>query len=46
VAVLPLGAQTSIGFPGIPPGRYFVRVRAVNALGVGLASEEMTVVVQ
>jgi hypothetical protein len=41
-----LGPQTSVSFSGIPPGRYFVRVRAVNALGTGLASEEVTVVVQ
>ena len=46
VAVVPLGPQTSVGFTGIPPGRYFVRIRAANALGVGLASEEVTIVVQ
>jgi hypothetical protein len=44
-AVVPLGPQTSVAFAGIPPGRYFVRVRAVNGLGVGPVSEEVTVVV-
>ena len=41
-----LGPQTSVGFSNIPPGRYYVRVRALNPLGTGLASEEVTVVVQ
>jgi hypothetical protein len=45
LATLPIGALTTMSFPGIPPGTYYVRIRAVNALGRGVASDEVTVVV-
>jgi hypothetical protein len=45
LAVLPVGNITSISFPGIPPGTYYVRVRAENGLGRGVASREVVIVV-
>jgi glucose/arabinose dehydrogenase len=46
LAVVTAGApQTSLTFPGIPPGSYFVRVRSVAASGVSLPSNEIVVVV-
>jgi hypothetical protein len=36
---------TVISFAGVPAGRYYVRLRAVNALGASLASNEVVVVV-
>ena len=41
---MPLGT-TSASAAGVPPGTYFVRVRAVNAAGAGAASTEVLVVV-
>jgi hypothetical protein len=41
---LTVGA-TSLSAPGVPPGIYYVRVRAVGAGGVGPAGNEVTVVV-
>ena len=38
-----LGAVTSTRIPGVPPGRYYVRVRAVNASGTSVASNEVMV---
>jgi 5-hydroxyisourate hydrolase-like protein (transthyretin family) len=32
-------------FSGVPPGTYFVRIRAVNALGASVVSNERTVIV-
>jgi hypothetical protein len=43
IAVLPLGASTSVSVPAVPPGTYYVRVLAMNALGTGGASNETTV---
>lgn len=46
IAVFRTGSPaTSITIPGVPPGRYFLRIRAVNALGVGAQSEELELVV-
>ena len=36
---------TSVSFGGVPSGTYYVRIRAINAIGVSLASNERTVVV-
>lgn len=36
-------AQTTIGFTAVPPGRYFVRVRGVNAQGPGPATADIRV---
>jgi hypothetical protein len=44
ITVIPV-ASTSLTVPGVPPGTYFVRVKAVNAEGAGPPSNEETVVV-
>lgn len=36
---------TAIGFPGVPPGRYYVRVRGVNSRGAGPASNDVRLIV-
>jgi hypothetical protein len=38
-------AATVISFSGVPPGRYYVRVRGVNGQGVGPVSNEVRVTV-
>ena len=38
-------AGATISAAGIPPGRYFLRVRAVGATGISVASEEFVIVV-
>jgi hypothetical protein len=45
LAVLPIEPVTTKSFPGIPPGTYYVRIRAVNALGRSVASDEVVIVV-
>gem|GEM_PF-2570442 len=39
-------AGTSLTFPGIPPGRYYLRVRGNGACGLTAASNEVAVTVQ
>ncbi len=41
-----IGAATTAQFGGVPAGTYFVRIRAVNAQGISVASNERTVTVQ
>jgi len=38
-------AATTIAVPNVPPARYYVRVHAVNAQGVSVASNEVVLVV-
>jgi hypothetical protein len=46
LAIVGAGAgQTSLTFPGIPPGTYFVRVRTVGTSGTSTPSNEITVIV-
>ncbi|MFN7976622.1 MAG: fibronectin type III domain-containing protein [Vicinamibacterales bacterium] len=42
---LDVGLQTSFGASGVPPGTYYVRVRAGNYTGLGAPSNEVAVVV-
>ncbi len=43
VGTLALGPGQTLSIPGVPPGRYVVRLRAANATGVGAASNEVVV---
>lgn len=43
VGGLDLGLQTSFGASGVPPGRYYVRVRAGNYTGLSAPSNEVVV---
>ena len=40
-----LGHTTSIAIPGVPPGVYYVRVKALNEVGPSPASADVRVVV-
>ncbi len=42
---VPLGPGLALSVPGAPPGTYVVRLRAVNTVGAGGVSNELTVVV-
>lgn len=44
LAIVPVTA-TSLAVSGVPPGTYFVRMRAVNSAGTSAPSNEVTVVV-
>jgi hypothetical protein len=44
IATVPIG-QTSLVVPGVPDGVYYVRVRAINAEGLGPASNEVVAAV-
>lgn len=44
-AGLPIGSDTSYDVNGVPPGTYYLRVRAVSAGGIGPASDEVELVV-
>jgi len=39
---IPAGTGTSFSIPGIPPGTFYVRVRAVNSFGSSPPSNELT----
>lgn len=41
----PVGMQTSLDVQGVGPGRYYVRVKALNAIGLSPASNEAVVTV-
>jgi predicted phage tail protein len=41
-----VGTGTTARFSSVPPGRYYLRVHAVNTEGLGLASNEVLVVVR
>lgn len=43
IAGLDVGLQTSFGASGVPPGRYYVRVRAGNYTGLSAPSNEVVV---
>jgi hypothetical protein len=45
IAVQPVGNVLTQSFGGVPPGTYYVRIRAVNAQGVSIVSNERTVIV-
>jgi hypothetical protein len=45
LAVLPTGSSTTSFRVAAPPGRYHVRVRALNAAGTSAASDEVVLLV-
>ncbi|MEZ5418679.1 MAG: hypothetical protein R2708_15250 [Vicinamibacterales bacterium] len=40
---LDLGAAAAVTILGVPPGRYYARLRAVNYNGVSAASNEVVI---
>jgi uncharacterized protein YkwD len=45
IATLPLGPSASASVQNVPPGTYYVRVLATNALGASAPSNEITVTI-
>jgi hypothetical protein len=45
LAVVSIGNVLTQSFAGVPPGTYYVRIRAVNALGASIVSNERTVII-
>jgi len=45
-STLPTGTATTFVATNVNPGTYYIRIRAKNALGAGLPSNEIKVVVQ
>jgi hypothetical protein len=45
LASIDVGGATSYQASGVPPGRYFLRVKARNSVGIGAASNEFELVV-
>jgi hypothetical protein len=45
IVTVDVGAQTALTVGGVPPGTYYVRVRAANASGRGAPSNEVVVTV-
>jgi 5-hydroxyisourate hydrolase-like protein (transthyretin family) len=45
LAVVTIGNVLTQSFAGVPPGTYYVRIRALNAQGASIASNERTVIV-
>ena len=43
IATVDLGAATSFTVPGVPPGTYYVRVRAITPLGASAATPDLAV---
>ena len=46
ITVFNVGAATSVSVPAVPPGTYYVRVRAANSGRVGLPSDEIVIEVR
>ena len=45
LATVNVGSGTSVSFPGVPPGVYYLRLRAQNAQGISIVSNEVRLVV-
>jgi predicted phage tail protein len=45
LVVQPIASVTTVSFSSVPAGTYYVRIRAVNALGRSVASDELVIVV-
>jgi predicted phage tail protein len=45
IVSLPAGSGTSFTLPGVPPGRFYVRLRAFNAAGSSTPSNEVMLVI-